>query len=300
MKVVFSHRVPDDPPRVRLDRYLADELPHFPSKSSVKKAAKRGEILVDGQKCDSGAFVIAGWCVEILQGAVPSPMVFQLPLDVVYEDETIAVVYKPPGFPVAGNRHRTLLHALPFNLERATGPEALQNPLPAHRLDAPTGGLVVVAKTRPALAALGHAFQQRLVDKEYRAVVVGRLEGEGSIDEPVDGRDAATRYQALLHTRSLKSQWLTTVALFPKTGRTHQLRRHMFHLGTPILGDSLYHREGLLFRGKGLFLCAVRLRFPHPMTTESLEIAIEEPAKFVSLRRRETLRWNKYFPERKD
>ena len=296
MKVIFRHIVPDDPPRVRLDRYLADELPHFPSKSSVKKAAKRGEILVDGEKCDAGAFVVAQWCVEVLQGAVPSPQVFRLPLEVVYEDETIAVVNKPPGFPVTGNRHRTVQHALPFNLQRATGPEALQDPLPAHRLDAPTGGLLVVAKTRPALAALGHAFQERRVEKEYRAIVVGRLEGEGWIEQDVDGRNAATRYSPVLYSRSLKSQWLTTVALFPKTGRTHQLRQHMLFVGTPILGDSLYHHDGLLFRGKGLFLCAIRLRFPHPVTGDPLEISIDEPSKFVSLRQRENRRWEKYFP----
>jgi RluA family pseudouridine synthase len=222
-------------------------------------------------------------------------------LEVVFEDDVMAIVEKPPGIPVNGNRHRTLEHALPPFLAQSLHPDALRIPRPAHRLDGPTGGLVVVAKTASALAGLSEAFHKRTVQKRYEALVVGRLDGSGRVTEPIDGRDADTTWEALERARTFKPDWVTWVSLSPHTGRTHQLRRHMAHLGTPVLGDKQYAREGLLYRGKGLFLWAVSLSLPHPLTGERVEVQIDAPSKYRSFMARSQRRWERHHgpdPER--
>ncbi len=151
-----------------------------------------------------------------------------------------------------------------------------------------------MAKTARALMATHRAFQERRVRKTYRALAVGRLDGEGTVSEPVDGRAAITRWRAVDHCRSLKAGWLTTVELSPVTGRTHQLRRHLAALGTPILGDVAYGIDGLVYRGKGLFLWAVALRLDHPITGQPLALRVEEPPKFASMRAREERRWRRH------
>jgi 23S rRNA-/tRNA-specific pseudouridylate synthase len=222
------------------------------------------------------------------------PPVYEREIVVHYEDEFLAIVEKPPGIPVVGNLHRCLLHALPANLEPSSQPGALAQPRPVHRLDWPTGGLVVVAKTALALAHLSNSFEERRVYKEYRAILKGRLEGSGHVESPVEGRAARTEYSALRHCRSLKSEWLTEAKLCPHTGRKHQLRKHMSELGVPILGDTTYDQQGETLRGKGLFLWAIGLELPHPVTGERLRIHKEPPGKFASLLSREARRWAKY------
>jgi len=136
-------------------------------------------------------------------------------------------------------------------------------------------------------------FERREIHKRYRAVVLGYLDGEGEIDAPLEGRVALSRWRAISQTRSLRTDWLTTLDLFPVTGRTHQLRQHITALGHPILGDDLYHNEHVL-KGNGLFLCAVEQRFVHPMTGETVHMEIEEPSKFSSHRAREARRWERW------
>ena len=288
------HVVPADAPRQRLDRYAFSALERLATVSQARKAARRGDLLLNGETCESSRFVQPGDRIELLRVGRPPPRPFRLELQVLHDDDWLAVVDKPPGLPVSGNRHRTLENALPGNLEPSAAADALDWPRPVHRLDIRTGGLVVVAKAAASRATLGALFEERRVHKRYRALAVGRLEGEGTVDVPVEGRPAVTRYRALAHGRSLRSGWLTDVELEPATGRTHQLRRHLAHLGCPVLGDDLYGIEGQILRGHGLFLRALGLRLPHPDSGDELNLSLPEPAKFARQLAREQRRWERY------
>lgn len=292
--VVLERGRAPGPEPARLDVVTMTLFDAFPTRSSARKACRRGEIRVDGEPREGAWWVEPGQLVERLEPEVHRHRVFPLPLEVLVDDPYLAVVVKPPGFRVNGNRHRTIEHALPANLLRSDQPDALAAPRPVHRLDAPTGGLLVCAKTATALAELGRAFQERRVHKRYRAICIGRLEGEGRVEVPVEGRAAASRYVPVLHHHALRTTWLTTVDLFPETGRTHQLRRHLASLGHPILGDTEYGLPGKTLRGKGLFLWAVELGLDHPITGERLQVETPEPAKFQSLRAREERRWQRW------
>ncbi len=226
----------------------------------------------------------------------PSQPVLPLELELPYVDDWLAVVYKPAGIHVRGNHVRTLRRALRHNLPLSPQPDALPDPDPVHRLDYRTAGLVLVARTASARVGLSQAFEERRIFKRYRAIVLGALSGAGEIDTPLDGRPALSRWRAIRTTRSLKTDWVTQVDLFPVSGRTHQLRRHITELGHPILGDDLYTR-GPVLRSAGLFLAAVEQRLVHPITGEDLHVRIEPPARFATWIAREERRWRRWHGE---
>lgn len=283
--------------RRRLDQVVAQVFAALPTRAGARKACDRGEIAVDGVVSEPARFVTAGDRLQRLAGEAGATETRHVPIPVVYEDDALAVVLKPSGMPTSGAWARTVDRFLPGNVGRSPLPDALPRPRPVHRLDAPTQGLLLVAKTRAAHAALGQAFERHEVHKRYRALVVGALEGEGVVDEPVDGRSARSRWVALQQDRALRSGWVTTVALFPETGRTHQLRRHLAALGHPILGDEAYGQPRTTLRGKGLFLAADALRFAHPLTGAPLSFELPEPPKFASFREREARRWARWHPD---
>lgn len=268
----------------------------LPSHNRAKKAAKAGLLWLDGAPAESSRWVEGGETVVLYADVRDPPPALEIALEVVFEDEALAVVVKPPGLLTNGNAFATLERALPTNLTASRAPDALPWPRPVHRLDRPTGGLVACAKTHAAQVWLGHAFQERRVRKGYRALVQGRLEGSHEVREPVEERDAHSTVTAVRHDRSLHTGWVTTVDLHPHTGRTHQLRRHCASLGHPIVGDTLYAPEGRTLRGKGLFLQAVSLSLTDPEGVEH-RWSIDEPYKFDSYRRREQRRWDRWIAE---
>jgi RluA family pseudouridine synthase len=287
--------VPEGTEGVRLDRFTCESFQTISSRNQARKALKRGELLLNGEVVESSRFVHPGDVVSLAKQPPSSHKIFELDLPVLFEDTHIAVVNKPTGLIVSGNHFRTLQNSLRHNLANCAEDDALPLPRPCHRLDAPTGGLVVVAKTARAMVKMGHLFQARQVQKRYRAILMGRLEGEGLVDTALEGREALTRYRAVAHNRALRSEWQTTVDLWPQTGRTHQLRIHMAELGHPILGDGLYGPEGGVLKGKGLFLRALALDFPHPLSGDTLHFELEEPEKFEIQRAREARRWRQFY-----
>lgn len=282
----------------RLDAWAAAAFVNLPSRSAARKVAKRGELLLNGEVVETSRFVKPGDVVTLTFPKRPPPPCTLRPL-LAHRDEHCAVVVKPAGLLVNGNRHRTLEHSLLNVLPPPDRPDALPMPRPVHRLDYETMGLVAVARTGPAIVALGHAFERREVAKRYAAIVVGHLEGEGTIDTPLDGRAAVSKWRALRPFRSLKPGWCTEVELVPVTGRMHQLRRHMLELGHPILGDMKYVDDPrLVYRHKGLFLAATSLDFPHPVEAGRVHAEVAPPAKFRSFRVREERRWVRWHAAR--
>ncbi|MEN0060938.1 MAG: RluA family pseudouridine synthase [Myxococcota bacterium] len=273
----------------RLDR-AAMCLSAFPTRQSTRKAARRGELAVDGEVSESSRWVEPGQTIAWLEPETPRHRPLPISIAVVYEDDVMAVVLKPAGLVTMGPRGKTLERALPHNLTPSRAADGLAAPRPVHRLDAPTSGLVVIAKTRAALAALGHDFERRRIHKGYRALVVGALEGEGVIDEPVDGRQARTRYRGLATSPCVKSGHVSRLDAFPETGRTHQIRRHLASIGHPILGDRLYGQKPHILRGNGLFLFAVSLELAHPTQGHACTFAMDEPPKVASFVARERRR----------
>jgi 23S rRNA pseudouridine1911/1915/1917 synthase len=286
---------PEGAPDARLDQLVSQIFPAFPTRASARKACERGEVAVDGWLSESCRWVRPGYEVLWVAGAETRQMrVLERPIPVLFEDDQLAVVHKPAGMPTSGHWARTLERTLPVNLRRCTLPDALPTPRPVHRLDAPTSGLVLVAKTRSAHAALGQAFEGRRVRKRYRAIAIGKLEGEGTIEEQIEGRPAKSRYVAVEHSQALRTEFITTLDLFPETGRTHQLRLHLAQIGHPILGDTAHGLPGCTLYGKGLFLCATGLGFEHPQDGRLIEMELDEPEKFGSFRRREERRYQRW------
>jgi len=289
-----THTVPDGVQGVRLSDYARTAFPSIPSRKATAKAIKRGEVRIDGAPAHSGDWVEAGQTLEWMESQRAVPKTYRLPLEIVFEDEYLAVVNKPPGIEVSGNKFKTVENALAGNLSPSEQPDALRWPRPVHRLDYSTSGLLLVAKTATAQVFLGKQFEERKIHKRYRAVVMGKLEKPGQVVEPINTMPAQSEYAPVETVPSLRSGYLTLVDLFPLTGRTHQLRIHMASIGHPIVGDQKHGQVGNVLKGKGLFLSAVELRFLHPATHREQLVSIETPPKFSSLLRREQIRWEKF------
>lgn len=294
MVVLQTHIVPDEIDEIRLYDYSAIIFPTIPSRKAIKKAITRGEILVDDQLSTTGWWVKAGQKIELLESNINPPKQYELKLEVVYEDEYFAIINKPAGITVSGNQFKTIQNALIGNIKISTAQDALRWSKPVHRLDNPTSGLLLVAKTASALVKLGQQFESKSIQKKYAAIVIGKTPENGVIDFEIDGLTAITDFKRNSFVPSLKNEFLSLLELSPKTGRTHQIRIHLSKLGFPIMGDKLYGKEDEVLKGKGLFLSAIGLELNHPITNELLKIEIPLPHKFISLLERENRRWEKY------
>jgi 23S rRNA pseudouridine1911/1915/1917 synthase len=294
MIIKETHLVPEGINGVRLSDYARTAFPSIASRKAVSKALKRGELRIDGRTAQSGDWIECGQMLEWLDLQQRPPKEYHLPLEVVFEDDYLAVINKPPGIEVSGNRFKTVENALSGSITPSTLLDALPWPRPVHRLDYSTSGLLLVAKTSAAQVFLGQQFEARTVHKRYCAVVMGHVLSAGEIDEPINGAPAQSNYAPSKTVRSLRSGFLTQVSLFPITGRTHQLRIHMTAIGHPILGDQKYGEPGNVLKGKGLFLASVELRFPHPVGGQEMTVSMDTPPKFAALLAREEARWAKF------
>ncbi|RCW30806.1 RluA family pseudouridine synthase [Marinilabilia salmonicolor] len=289
-----KHIVTSDTRSIRLSDYGPGIFPGLSTKSAFKKAIKKGEIMVDKQPGTTGHIVKPG---EVITWNTPDDKpvkIYHIDLEVVYEDETLGVVNKPAGVVVSGNQFRTLENALPLHLEPSSHTDALVSPKAIHRLDAPTSGLIIIAKTAAARVKLSRLMEQKEIHKTYQALVIGETQESWSSETPVDEKPATTLFRKIRTVPSLRSETLTMVEAKPLTGRTHQIRKHLSEAGTPILGDKMYGKEGLILKGKGLFLCATQVAFPHPFSGEPISIKIDPPHKFEHFMQGEKRRWEKY------
>lgn len=277
----------------RITDYAKGIFAMLPTKSSVKKAIKKDLLLINNEKCTTANYIKSGQIIELISQNVLSHKIFRLKLEVIYEDDFIAIINKPAGFSVSGNKFKTIANALSFNLKKSEQEDALPKPIPVHRLDNQTSGLLIIAKTKQARIILGKQFEKKEIEKKYYAVVIGKTPLKGNISIPIEGKASFSIFELIKTEESLRNGFLSLIKLSPKTGRTHQLRIHCEASGFPILGDKLYNANKVVFKGKGLFLSSTELSFSHPITNKFLEFAIPIPNKFTSIMEREKLRFIK-------
>ena len=294
MVIIESHIVPENIQKVRFLDYSVEIIKSLRSRSSIKKAIKRGELLLNGEKMPGGTWIEPGQKIELIDNENKPPKPYELNLEIIFEDESLAIINKPAGISVSGNKYRTIQNALLANLKTSSEPDSLKWPRPVHRLDYATSGLLLIAKTSSALVSLGKQFEERRIKKSYKAIVIGKVNNEGVITEKINDKDAITSFKLITHVRSLYTDWLSLIEIFPETGRTHQIRIHMAGIGHPVLGDNKYGKENKLLKGKGLFLCAVGLMLYHPESNELISYSIDIPYKFTRRLQTEKRRWEKY------
>lgn len=263
--------------RLRVDEALRACFPNdYPSVTSAKRACRRGEVYVNGARVSAWDEARDGDALEVSARTSASAlserraratMPEEVRLEVKYEDDHCAVVTKPHGLVTmggGGGREWSAERAAGCQLEpsaRGTEGYVLPTPRPAHRLDEPTGGLLIIAKTRAALTSLQKAFERREVKKRYRALLRGKPEqSSGCVETPVGGLDAYTEY-TVVKTVDTETGTLTLVDFYPRTGRTHQIRRHSRELNCPILGDARYGGRDSA-HPDGLFLFASSITIP--------------------------------------
>lgn len=283
LQVIATHVVPVLEFPLRLQEYGVGIFDLLGTKSALKKAIKKELILVNGSVGRTATFIKGGEKIELLastKNVVKKK--FILNLEVVYEDDYLAIINKPAGILVSGNSFKTVANALAQNLIPSKASDAVI-PKPVHRLDYPTTGLLLVGKTNRSIILLNKLFEEKKIQKTYHAVTIKQMNGRGTLSFPVEDKVAVSDFEVLQVVPSKRFDYLNLVKLEPKTGRRHQLRKHLLKLGNPILGDAVYALDNLVLKGKGLYLHASMLSFIHPFTQEKFQIKCKLPKKFGKL-----------------
>ena len=281
---------------IRVDKLLSEYLSSF-SRSFVQNLFDSGLVTCGGKVLSKSFKPKAGDCVEF---SVPEPCELKLeaqdiPLEIMYEDNDLLVVNKPRGMvvhPAPGNYSGTLVNALMWHCRgNLSGINGVIRPGIVHRIDKDTSGLLLVAKNDAAHISLSEQIKAHSLDREYRAVIHGRLkEPTGRIDAPIgrnpndrkkmcvtqkNSKNAATNYEVLCEYKDF-----SFLKLKLETGRTHQIRVHMAYIGHPVAGDPLYGpKNGVNLNGQCLH--AGVLGFVHPVSGEKIRVEAPLPEYFT-------------------
>ncbi len=302
---ILTAKIPEEMAGMRLDQCLAEMFSDY-SRSKLQTWIKAGRVTVDQQTLKAKDKVDGGELIT-LDAEAEEVMEYEaenIPLEIVFEDDSILIVNKPAGLvvhPAVGHWDGTLVNAL---LNHAPSLKTLPRAGIVHRLDKDTSGLLMVAKTLQAHNSLSTQLQERSITREYLALVKGWMTAGGTVDEPLgrhpadrkkhtvrdDGKHAITHYR--LEER-LKKNTLIRVKL--ETGRTHQIRVHMAYIGYPLVGDPVYggrfqmpancseQLEEVLRSFKRQALHATKLGLQHPATDEYCEWELAMPEDMVNL-----------------
>lgn len=200
-------------------------------------------------------------------------------LDVLYEDSFLAAIVKPAGVLVSGNKFKTIANALSYHLTKSGQGDACL-PQPVHRLDFGTSGVLLCGKTQSSIRKLNKMFENKRMLKSYFAITAGQMPPSGCIDTPIDNKEALSYFEVIQRIESKKYHCLNLVKLNPKTGRRHQLRKHLASINHPVLGDQAYGLEHISTKAKGLHLHSYSLEFIHPFTDEKIFLVAPLPKRF--------------------
>jgi 23S rRNA pseudouridine1911/1915/1917 synthase len=285
---------------VRIDQILAHRFPNY-SRTYFQNLIAQGFVLLNGEPIKKRALPQEGDEIEICFQITPEASLEpeEIPLEIIFEDEHLLIINKEPGMvvhPAPGHPTGTFANALLAHCQgKAPGDHPIR-PGIVHRLDKDTSGLLIGAKTLLAHQKLIEMFASRQIEKLYLAICVGRP-SNGLIQAPIgrnptrrkemavisDGREAITEIQ----TAAFNEQ-LSLVLAKPRTGRTHQIRVHLKHIGCPILGDTVYgsHSLNKSLKPDRQLLHAYRLSFLHPITEMPMKLSAPIPADFKLWMRR--------------
>ncbi len=318
---LFEHTVLESEHGARIDAMLALLLDSY-SRVFLRKVVQEGHARVDGEVVKPSFRVRTGQQIEVDLPPPPDdgPIPENIPLNIIFEDEALIAIDKPPGMvvhPAKGHWKGTLTSALAHHFQQLSDVGGPTRPGIVHRLDRDTSGVILIAKSNGVHLKLSEQFEQRGVNKEYLAIVVGRVQLDRDVirlpigphpyqrdkmavrrDHP-ESRQAETRFEV---TRRYEN--MSVVKVEPKTGRTHQIRVHLSHAGTPVLCDRLYAGHARITRGELLrrralqqppqpgdddvllerqALHARRISFDHPLTGERIVLESPIPADIQSV-----------------
>lgn len=281
----------------RLDVFLS-KIFEDKSRSYIQKLIEGSHILVNDKEKKSNYKLNSNDIITVELPEVQELVVEaeNIPLDIMYEDEDVVVINKPQGIvvhPAPGNYKGTLVNALLYHCEDLSGINGVARPGIVHRIDKDTSGILVIAKNDKAHNKLSEQLKNHSMNREYIALVEGRIKQDtGVVDKPIarnpkdrlkmgivsGGKRAVTHYQVL--ERYEKN---TLIKCILETGRTHQIRLHMSHIGYPIVGDPVYGIKKQRFNLKGQMLHAKKLGFIHPSTGEYMEFESPLPEYFTHI-----------------
>ena len=285
---------------IRIDAWLTSAIPGL-TRSAAQRLLSDGQVTRQGTPVKKNHKVTAGDCFIVeIPDAVEVPLTPQnIPLDIVFEDADVVVVNKPRGMvvhPAPGHPDGTLVNALLYHCgDTLSGVGGEKRPGIVHRIDKDTSGLLIVAKNDEAHLALSAQLADRSLSRVYRAVVTGSFrEDSGTVDAPIGRHPNDRKKMAVtsVHSRNAVTHWsvleryrgYTHVRCKLETGRTHQIRVHMAHIGHPLLGDEIYGHAKLPEKGlTGQCLHAKELQFIHPRTGEAVHLDTELPEYFTQV-----------------
>ena len=283
MQLLETHIAEEQKKPIRFQEYGVGIFKTITTKSGIKKGIKKKIIFIDGALATTSKYIFGGEKIELFnvdnQAGIKE---LKLNLKILFEDDYLAIIFKPVGILVSGNKLVTIANGLTHNLKKSKQPDAVK-PQPIHRLDYPTSGVLLIGKTSSAIRNLSQLFEKKEIQKTYIAISVGRMEKTGEIKDLIDEKEAFTAFKVLRTVTSERFEFLNLVKLKPTTGRKHQLRRHLYSIGNPILGDKEYFLDHKILNGKGLYLHASSLEFIHPFTQEKLLVTEELPKKFKTI-----------------
>lgn len=295
IETVFESELP-----IRTDVFVS--LAASVSRSRAAQLLESGSISVNGVPAGKKTKLKSGDRVEIL---VPDPIEYEvkaenIPLDIVYEDRELLVVNKPKGMvvhPAAGNYSGTLVNALMYHCKgELSGINGVMRPGIVHRIDKNTSGLLMVAKTDASHRSLAEQIKEHTFTREYETIAYGNLKQDnGIINAPIarhpvkrkqmsvvaGGREAVTHYRVVERFGDF-----THLALRLETGRTHQIRVHLAHIGHPVAGDDVYGPKKVISYLNGQCLHAKKIGFTHPISGEYMEFDSDLPVYFTDFLQR--------------
>ncbi len=284
----------------RIDKCLGSIVDSL-SRSYLQKLLSQGQILVNNQPVSKSSYRLKpDDCIKVLlpPSIIPDITPENIPLDILYEDTDVIVVNKPKGMvvhPAAGHYTGTLVNALLYHCgDGLSGINGIMRPGIVHRIDKDTTGSIIACKNDIAHASLANQLKEHTVVRRYHAIVQGTFKNEQGTVQTLIGRHPVDRKkmavvkdsgkEAITHYRVLKQfAKYTYIECVLETGRTHQIRVHMAHLGHPLLGDTLYGAASNSFHLEGQTLHAKILGFQHPVSGQYIETDAPLPEYFQRL-----------------